>query len=419
VTALKKTKEESSLCAKCGACSTVCPVYGITGRESHTARGKQHILNRPAIFARTAAFDDLLSKCLLCGACRDACSRDLDTPGLVVLARGERSRFSGVSFLKYLAGKSLTNPSLLSGLTTMGAAVNQLLASRLPAESGIRLRLTALFREIPPLPEISFLDSLGDDPSKQPLKTRTATAVCTYFTGCLANYLKPEIGAAVNTLVSSTAGCPPEIPRDQTCCGLAALGVGNLKEARRLAKKNITTFEGDSLPILTSCASCYSHLLTYPELLADEPEWHHRAKDFAGRLREFSSYFNSIFSKRPHDFSPSPKEQRVFYHDPCHLRFQTKITAPPRELLALLPGLIQVELANGPQCCGQGGLFSLAHPELSELIGNRLLAEISKLQAGKVVTSCSGCLLQLERGLGARDDGSRVLHLAVLLREYI
>ncbi len=410
----EKKNNPAPRCVKCGACTTVCPVYRETGRESHTARGKHHILTHLAASDRTAAYDALLSKCLLCGACREVCSRDLDTPRLVIEARGGLSKLSATSFLKYVSRRALTNRPLLAGLLSMGSAADRLLSPLLPEESGLRLRLARLSPETVALPAVNFIDEY------RATDGRKAAPACSYFVGCLANHLKPEIGSATAGLVERVSGAMPKVPGHQSCCGMAALAAGDIREARQLARKNIAAFEPDSLPILTSCGSCYSHLLSYPDLFGQEPEWRKRARDFAGRLREFSCFFDEMLSQQPAAyFRGSADPCKVLYHDPCHLRFDLHITAEPRQLLTRLPGVVLVELENGPQCCGQGGLFHIIHPDISQRVRDRLMADYAKFPAQTVVSTCSGCLLQWQQALAASGTAGRAVHLALLIEEYL
>jgi len=113
----------------------------VTGRESHSARGKHHIITRLPECERTAAYDDLLSKCLLCGACRESCPHKLETPQLVVAERNKASRLTSASLLTAVARHSLTRPLFLKGLRKAGAAADRLFSRFLPPESGLRLRL--------------------------------------------------------------------------------------------------------------------------------------------------------------------------------------------------------------------------------------------------------------------------------------
>lgn len=405
----KQGQERKPACVKCGACTTVCPVYQVTGRESLTARGKHHLLASLAAAERSAVFADIFSKCLLCGACQEVCAQDLKTVDRIVEARSALPQLAGQSLLKYIAGKALEHPGLLPGLAATGRTLNKALAGLLPEESGLRLRLAAFDLDIRPVAN-GYIKSAG---------TGKSPAV-NYFVGCVANHLLPEIGRASEKLLSRLHGSAPAVPGQQTCCGLAALAAGNIDEARELARKNIAAFAGSALPVFTSCASCYAQLMTYPELLAEDAEWRGRAVEFAGRLLEFSTFAAAALEKQPALIRRAPAgRQRVLYHDPCHLRYRHKIISAPRRLLGLLPELELAELPGGPRCCGQGGLFNLAHPELSRRIRGQLLADFAASGAELAVTSCSGCLLQWRQGLAEQGLGGRVRHLAVLLAEYL
>jgi glycolate oxidase iron-sulfur subunit len=317
---------------------------------------------------------------------------------------------------------------LLSGLVTIAAAFNASIINRLPAESGLRLTLSLLdgklrqqqatsgpcpahTAEVPRARNNAFYSEESDRPRQ-----------ASYFIGCLATHLYPQIGVATETLLKKAYGWSPGSPPEQTCCGLAAYAAGNLDEARKLAKKNIAAFEHNSLPILTTCASCYAHLSAYPDVLTDDPDWHERASIFARRVCEFSTFLNKapVFSSGSRElFSHPTTQQRIVYHDPCHLRFGAGITAAPRRLLTAAPGIDLLELPHGPQCCGQGGLFNIAHPDLSRKIRDTLIEDFDQLEADTVVTSCSGCLLQWQMGLAARKSRSDVKHIAILLAEHL
>ncbi|MDH3392921.1 MAG: (Fe-S)-binding protein [Desulfobulbaceae bacterium] len=387
-------------CAKCGACTAVCPVYGVTGRESLTARGKMHLLERLPRQNYSTAYAKILSECLLCGACEDICPRGLHLLDRIATARHNLPLLVGKHpFLTRLAETTLSTPSLLATVSDLKTVIGQLL----PKESGLRIRLG--------LSHQAFLPQ----PAHKELQTETSQKpVVAYFSGCLARYPQPEITHATEKLLANSTGSGFDFPTTQVCCGQAAYSSGNHKDAIELAKRNITAFADSTLPILTSCASCYHHLASYPELLRNDQEWVERAHAFAGRLREFSSFFADSPPARKLQPPTTNSLQNVLYHDPCHLRFRHRITKPPRRLLKEA-GFSLLELLNGPQCCGMGGLFHLAHPELAEKIGSRMVDTMEPLHPDLVTTTCSGCLLQLRSLLHTRDQTTPVLHLAVLL----
>jgi glycolate oxidase iron-sulfur subunit len=384
----------------------VCPVFQAGGRESLSARGKLHLLERLDPAQASAAYAEILSQCLLCGACRTVCSRGLDPPARFIAARERLEKTAGQHvLLRAITRKALSNPALLATIASLG---NPLL-DRLPADSGLRLRLGLPQERIAALPA----------QSTTPQETSALPALA-FFPGCYATHLHREIGEATERIAVRFTGNRTLRPKQQSCCGLAAESAGDTATAKRVARQNINAFAGNTLPILTSCASCYSQLRRYPELLADDPEWRIKAQAFADRLLEFSTFVAQGMQADPaFRFAASAAPRTVVYHDPCHLRFHAKITTPPREILQAIPGLHLTELPNGSQCCGQGGLFHLAQPELAEKIRGRLVSQLEQAAPDLVTTTCSGCLIHIQQGLSHTPSRPEVRHLAMLLAELL
>ena len=411
-------KNDQEACVKCGTCNTVCPVYLATGNEIHTPRGKQHLKSRVEKGEVSAHYAEIFSQCLLCGACCEACPRNLDTSELVIRVRSELPRLSGLSFLRYVSRKALVHPSLLWGLTRLGGAASSFLGGWLPPESGLHLRLQAFDRNALRPPVKGYIEKLR----KAPVADKNYRDVgreqkVSFFTGCLANHLQPEIAESTQFLLARSTGCKADVPLEQTCCGMAALAAGRDVEARDLAQRNIKAFEENDFPILTSCSSCYFQLKSYIDLFADDPEWQARAGRFVDRLQEVSSFFLQVFEAERGAVFPvqTSSKTKVFYHDPCHLRFKLHITKEPRQLLQLIPGVELEELPEGPQCCGQGGLFQVAHPDLALMIQARVMDNFANLEAQTVLTACSGCLLQWQRGIASGTKEEKAEHLAVFM----
>lgn len=386
-------------CVKCGACTVVCPVYRVEPRESLTARGKMHLLSLPLARRPSALFQELFSRCLLCGACENACSRNLPITELVARARCGFSPFYGRHGLqKVMARKVLSSNILLQGLVRAGISLKRI--NGLPARSGLRIRLGLL--EEPrgrAEPEPVSASSVSDEG-------------VWYFSGCLARHLQPEVGRAVRDLTRAAARRVSE-PENQCCCGLAAFSAGRHDEARRLAWRNIETFAGSRGPILTSCSSCSSHLAAYVDLFADDPEKQRQAEGFSSRVIEFSSFFLNHLQGEL--VLTKSRGNKVFYHDPCHLRFVESGREAPRRLIDRIANVERVESVDGPQCCGQGGLFHLGYPELSRKIFQKCADRALVERPDLVTTTCSGCLMQWQTGVVESRLPVRVLHLARLL----
>jgi len=388
--------DSPSSCAKCGACVPVCPVFRAEGRDSLTARGRMHLLITCAD-QPTALLTDLFSRCLLCGACEQVCARQLPITELVVQARNRFPLLLGPGrFKKAAACLALSSPALLEGLVKTGISLRRILS--LPAESGLRLKL-ALLEERPVF-------------APPPLAGEAAAeqADCVYFTGCFARHLQPSIAASTISLLND-CGLRTHVPAKQGCCGLAAWSSGNLEQAQALAKRNIQAFAETAGLIITSCASCSTHLLNYPDLFEKNDPWQEQAQNFAARVCEFTSFFNEHLSG-----NDRAKDLRIFYHDPCHLRFQPSGMSAPRKLLDKM-GCAVLEPEDGPHCCGQGGLFHIACPDTAAKIFTQSSRQALHGHPDCITSTCSGCLMQYQQGLAGQGETVKITHLAVLLAE--
>ena len=387
-------------CAKCGACVVVCPVFKVDRRESLTARGKMHLLSTDLAECPSAVFENLFSCCLLCGACEQVCPRHLPITDIVSRARSHFSIFYGQRGLRKVAVRSLlARPSLLEGLVRAGISLKRLNA--LPARSGLRLKL-------------GLLENRTRGTDSVVSEQKPVAAEISYFSGCLARHLQPSVAEATRELLDHCSQVAHE-PVDQCCCGLAAWSAGKRVQAADLARKNIQAFAGSDGPIITSCASCSAHLFSYPELFDRNDPWHERARQFAGRIREFTAFFNEAL---PEAGEKTIKSLQAFYHDPCHLRFRKNGRENPRSLLKKMNVQV-VEPDQGPSCCGQGGLFHLGYPETSDRIFSETAGRALAGRPDCITTTCSGCLMQYQQGMARQHNTTRVVHLAVLLVEVL
>lgn len=395
-----------SECAKCGACSTVCPVFRISGREGHTARGKLHLLETLGLEKSSTLFVDIFSACLLCGACAAVCPRHIDIAGELVSARESFSVLSGPhAYEKYLARKLLDFPGSLTGFRVLGKACGKLLGDKLPRDSGLRLRL-AMFQDDAP-PVVSGQRKQAGVPDGTPLS---------WFPGCSARYLFPDILGSCRSILADNAFFL-DYPEGLACCGLADLAAGDLEGARKSGRRNIEALETTDGPVLVSCASCYAQLKAYPDLFAKDEVWQARAEKMAARVVELSTFLER---QNPETREPAVVQKqllRVFYHDPCHLRHGTEDVDRARQQLQKTGTVEVLELPDGPRCCGQGGLFHVAHPEVSASIRDQLVRDVLALGPDVVTSTCSGCLMQWQQGLAAAESKVKVLHLAQLLEQ--
>jgi glycolate oxidase iron-sulfur subunit len=71
------------------------------------------------------------------------------------------------------------------------------------------------------------------------------------------------------------------------------------------------------------------------------------------------------------------------------------VRAQPRALLAQIPGLQLMEIAEAPICCGSAGSYSLLQPEIAGELRARKLAAIRSTGAEIIASANIGCLTHL------------------------
>jgi glycolate oxidase iron-sulfur subunit len=108
----------------------------------------------------------------------------------------------------------------------------------------------------------------------------------------------------------------------------------------------------------------------------------------------------------------------VTYQDACHLAHAQRITAPPRRLLASIPGLEIREMEESSLCCGSAGIYNVTQPEMSQRLQRRKVERIVEVAPQIVATANPGCALQMRNGLDRAGHGDvRIKHVIELLDE--
>jgi glycolate oxidase iron-sulfur subunit len=92
-----------------------------------------------------------------------------------------------------------------------------------------------------------------------------------------------------------------------------------------------------------------------------------------------------------------------------------KVVEQPRELLAQVPGLELVELRYPDRCCGSAGIYNIVHAGIADAILDQKMADIAATAADLIVTSNTGCQMQLLAGARRAGLRARVLHVAEVL----
>ncbi|MCX6008827.1 MAG: (Fe-S)-binding protein [Chloroflexi bacterium] len=410
---LSEEKSQALLrCNKCGFCLAHCPIYKVTGLEWASARGRITVI-RSALLENQTDISELeapVFNCLTCNACVDDCPAGVKTADIIFSTREELLKRHGDSRIKRLVfQKVLTSPSLVHKTTRL---------LRLVEVAGLRsaARKTGLIKllgdtgkaesMVPRVPSRAGLKEIRRHVRKieQP-KYRAA-----YFVGCYAANMAPGEAAATihilnRHLVDVTV---PEFG----CCGIAAPAYGDMSSARSLARKNIDiarTLDVDA--IVTPCASCSSSLKDYGKLLAHEPEWAERARDFSSKVKDLSEFLCDIGLVT----EMGTINNKVTYHDPCHLARYQKIKQQPRNLLKNIPGIDLIELREADMCCGAAGTYGFKNYDLSMKVLARKMDNIEKSGAEILLSSCPACIMQLSSGIRKRKMPVQAISIVELL----
>jgi glycolate oxidase iron-sulfur subunit len=230
--------------------------------------------------------------------------------------------------------------------------------------------------------------------------------------GCVQRVSFPDVNAATIRVLAAE-GCEVVAPTDQGCCGALSRHAGRLDEARAFARRTIDSFDAAGVDrIVVNAAGCGSSMKEYGELLDDDPGWSARAHEFSARVRDVSELIAELGVPRA---PRHPVPARVAYHDACHLAHGQGLRAEPRAVLAGIPGVDLVELAEPDVCCGSAGIYNLVQPDAAAALGARKADHVAAVAPDLVATANPGCALQIAAACRRRGHIQRILHPVELL----
>jgi L-lactate dehydrogenase complex protein LldE len=230
-----------------------------------------------------------------------------------------------------------------------------------------------------------------------------ATCICDAFYADAAR-------ATVEVL--SYLGCQIEFPEGQTCCGQPAFNGGDWNASRKVVRHTVKTFAGE-LPVVIpsgSCAAMMFHgaLLEF-EKEPDLPE----VEQLAHRTWELVDF---IVNGLGVTTWPGRYDATIAFHRACHTR-GTPSGPAALTLLNSIAGAKVMPFGEGEQCCGFGGTFSVAFPNVSGAMGALKLDHIRAVKPDVLVSGDMSCMMHL--GGMAEKEGKPVKtqHVAQVLRD--
>ncbi len=395
----------ASVCNRCGMCQAVCPVYKNTGLEGDSARGKLALIValHDQITDAPAETLERMNRCTLCGGCQANCPRGVATVDAFLMARKALADAARLSKTKRaLLRKAFADPKRTATLAARFAAVQRRVISSSDEE---RVTLAGRY----PVPKITqpFFSNHYTEKAQA-----TSGPDVILFAGCLVDKVYPFVGDGLADLLTE-AGARVHVPREQGCCGIPFLSEGDTEEFSGAVKRHLALFETiDFTHVVTPCATC-THALKHlwPKVKESLTEAEAALVD---RIAETVCDGSDLLAQLGAQEKVADNETglTVTVHDPCHGRHSLKNTGEVRTLLEKA-GHTLVEMEQG--CCGLGGSFGVKNRDLSLSIGESCLARIEATGADVVVTTCPGCMAQIEALLKGSDSTIRVLHVVEIL----
>ncbi|HVF39350.1 MAG TPA: heterodisulfide reductase-related iron-sulfur binding cluster [Gemmatimonadaceae bacterium] len=391
-------------CVHCGFCLQACPTYLTLEDENESPRGRIFLMRSLLEGTVTPADERVhahIDRCLGCRACETACPSGVPYGQLLEATRATLREAIPPPFMARLIlwvfSRRLLLRAVMFGSRLLAATPIPTLLSRVKGRMGFAMAMLA-----------STGSPLERDPYSTP--TTAARGKAAVLLGCVMEGLFTETNRATERVLRRNGYGTVDAPR-QGCCGALHAHAGDLEAARRLARKNIESFEKSGADVIAvNAAGCGAMMKEYAHLLHDDPEWRVRAEAVSARVRDVSEL---LADAGPVTGGVLPL--RVTYDAPCHLVHAQRVVTQPLAVLAAIPGLELVPLRDSENCCGSAGIYNLIEPETSDAVLEPKLANIAESGAPFVATGNPGCLMQIGAGLMRSRSRARAIHPIDLL----
>lgn len=376
-------KEELRICAACGSCRMVCPVYKELIWESSSPRGRitssRTLINvknpQPAEMYTTRAY-----QCTLCGACKEVCPAVIDTRKLWLDLR--------------------TN---INDLGNSPKALDRL-AENIISQGNVSGN-----------PNENRLDWHEDLENEDYFQENQGAKTC-YYVGCVASMypMVMDIPVSFINILDKLNIAVASLGKEEQCCGFPLLASGKYTDFIKMARRNVKEIENRGFEsLVTGCPGCY---LTFRE----------KYEHILGRPLKFKFVHTTMFLEQLIEEGVlnlsqyGSFKQTVTYHDPCDLGRIGGVYEAPRKILSHIPGITLVEMTHSrekSQCCGGGGNLQAVDQELTHAIAKKRIKEAVETGASILATSCQQCVQVLTEAARKNNAPIRVLDLTQLILE--
>jgi Fe-S oxidoreductase len=216
-----------------------------------------------------------------------------------------------------------------------------------------------------------------------------------YFTGCTTAYREQNIANETFSLLSSL-GYSVQVSSDEWCCGSPLFRTGYEGEALTQARHNVELLNrSDADFIIVTCPGCYR------VLTEDYPK-------FGLNLNKPVKHITQLLEEQMEALPDDVLENKITYHDPCHLGRHSGIYAAPRKVIERIAGASFVEMErnhDNAMCCGNGAGLRTLFREQAKIIGSERIRHAKHVKAEYLVTACPFC----KNMLASQTDESLII----------
>lgn len=395
-------------CGKCGLCLTSCPVYRQLKEEQASPRARMQLIkaHEKKNLSSSPYLKEIMSKCLMCGACSANCPSGIDHYSAFMKMREKMARDHGepvaIKSLIYLLSKDLR--------TRLGSKIARTGRKMLTARLAKSLKLGSIpLEKFPEINQKPLRDTIGL--TALPIGPKKGTVA--YFTGCASNYLFEDTGLSVVGILTHM-GYEVILPKNQTCCSIPLLFHGAADKARHNIDKNIQAFKTlDVQAVITDCSTCKEAFTkVYPSLFQDRSDTLDTILPISQKTTDILTFVHQHINEI--DFKDSSEKTVVTYHAPCHSRNGSTISHIATELIEQIPSVTYKETPDMQECCGGGGTFFYEYPDISKKMVENKIQSARTVGAQKWLTDCPVCRLNLAGNLKG-EDNLDVLHPITLI----